>query len=103
MYQFQQRAIVRYGQFREYHEAQLRLNELARERGWVEARLLVPVAGRDNEYIVQFDYESYADFEREIGEFFSDAEVMKVFRSAAELVIEGSGNSELFQSAPTIQ
>jgi hypothetical protein len=35
-------------------------------------------------------------------EFQSDAEAMKVFRGTAELVIEGTSGSELFQSSPTI-
>jgi hypothetical protein len=102
MYQMRNTVTVRYGKFREYHAAMEQLNEIARQRGWVEARHLVPVAGVDNQYVCQWEYETLADYERETESFFTDAEAMKVFRGAAEFVIEGSSMSELLESAPTI-
>jgi hypothetical protein len=102
MYQLRNTVTVRYGKFREYHAAMEQLNEIARQRGWVEAKRFVPVAGVDNQYVRQWEYESLADFERETESFYTDAEAMKVFRDAAELVIEGSSTSELLVSAPAI-
>jgi hypothetical protein len=103
MIQFQMRAVVKYGKFREYHSAMEQLNEIARLRGWAAMRLFVPVAGLNNEYIVQAEYPNLAEYERENAEFSSDAEAMKVFRSTSELVIEGTSRSELFDEATTIQ
>ncbi len=102
MYQIRNTVTVRYGKFREYHAAMEQLNEIARQRGWVEPKRFVPVAGVDNQYICQWEYETLADFERETESFYTDTEAMKVFRSAAEFVIEGTSTSELLQSAPAI-
>jgi hypothetical protein len=103
MYQLRNTVTVRYGKFREYHAAMGQLNEIARQRGWREASLLVPVAGVDNQYICQWGFETLADYERETESFYSDTEAMKVFRSAAELVIEGTSTSELLTTAPAIE
>jgi hypothetical protein len=103
MYQSINRVTVRYGKFREYHSAMQHLNEICRERGWVQGRLLVPMAGVDNEYIMQHDYDSLANYEREGEAFYSDPEAMKVFRDAAAFVIEGTSRSEILQSAPVIE
>lgn len=102
MYQLRNTITVRYGQFREYHAAMEQLNEIARQRGWVEAKRFVPVAGVDNQYVCQWEYETLADYERETESFYTDTEAMKVFRSAAEFVTEGTSMSELLESAPTI-
>jgi hypothetical protein len=102
MYQMRNTVIVRYGKFREFHAAMEQLNEIARQRGWVEAKHLVPVAGLDNQYVCQWEYETLADYERETESFYTDDEAMKTFRGAAEFVIEGSSTSELLESAPTI-
>ena len=102
MYQIRNTVTVRYGKFRECHAAVEQLNEIARQRGWVEPKRFVPVAGVDNQYICQWEYETLADFERETESFYTDTEAMKVFRSAAEFVIEGTSTSELLQSAPAI-
>ena len=102
MYQMRNTVTVRYGKFREYHAAMEQLNEIARQRGRVEATLLVPVAGVDNQYVCQWEYETLADYERESESFYTDADAMKVFRGAADFVIEGSSRSELLESAPTI-
>ena len=102
MYQMRNTVTVRYGKFREYHAAMEQLNEIARQRAWVEAKHLVPVAGVDNQYVCQWEYETLADYERETESFYTDEEAMKVFRGAAEFVIAGSSTSELLESAPTI-
>jgi len=102
MYQMRNTVTVRYGKFREYHTAMEQLNEIARQRGWVEATLLVPVAGVDNQYVCQWDYPTLADYERETESFYTDSDAMKVFRGAADFVIEGTSRSELLASAPTI-
>jgi hypothetical protein len=102
MYQLRNSVTVRYGKFREYHAVMDQLNEIARQRGWVEAKRFVPVAGLDNQYISQWEYETLADYERETESFSADTEAMKVFRGAAEFVIEGTSRSELLESAPTI-
>ena len=42
MYQIRNTVTVRYGKFREYHAAMEQLNEIARQRGWVEPKRFVP-------------------------------------------------------------
>jgi hypothetical protein len=93
---------VRYGQFAEYLKAVEQLNEIARERGWAVPTLWVATAGTANELIAEFDYPDLATFEREGEAQSSDAEWMKVIRSTVDFVVQGSGRSELFGTAPQL-
>jgi hypothetical protein len=93
---------VRYGHFAEYLEAAEQLNEIARERGWAEATFWVSTAGTANELIAEVDYPDLATFEREGEAQSSDPEWMKVIRSTVDFVVQGTGRSELFQTAPQL-
>ena len=93
---------VRYGHFAEYLKAGEQLNEIARQRGWAEATFWVSVAGTANELIVEVDLPDLATFEREGEAQSSDAEWMKVIRSTADLVVQGTGRSELLLTAPQL-
>ncbi len=93
---------VRYGQFAEYLKALEQLNEIARERGWADATFWVATAGTANELIAEVEYPDLATFEREGEAQASDAEWMKVSRSTADLVVQGTGRSELLQTAPQL-
>ena len=55
---------VRYGHFREFLAQQEKLNELAKSRGWPEARYWVPTVGTGNEFIAEIDYPDLATFQR---------------------------------------
>jgi NIPSNAP len=93
---------VRYGHFAEYLKAVERLNEIARQRGWAEANFWVYTAGTANELIAEVDYPDLATFDREGEAQASDAEWMNVIRSTVDFVVQGTGRSELLQTAPQL-
>jgi hypothetical protein len=93
---------VRYGHFAEYLKVGEKLNEIARARGWAESTFWAHAVGKANEFIAETDYPDLATFEREGDAFQSDAEVMQLVRSAADLVVQGTGRSELLQTAPQL-
>ena len=93
---------VRYGHFAEYLKAAEQLNAIARERKWAEARFWVAAAGPANELIAEVDYPDLATFEREGNAQSSDAGWMKVIRSTVDVVVQGSGRTELLQTAPQL-
>jgi hypothetical protein len=93
---------VRYGHFREARDTVEELNRVCREKGLREATCWSPVAGTNNELIIEVEYPTLADFEREAAAFYADSDTMKVWRSAAQYIIEGTGRSELIESAPSL-
>jgi len=93
---------VRYGHFADYLKAGEQLNEIAREHGWAEATFWVATVGTANELIAEADYPDLATFEREGKEQASDAEWMNVIRGTVDMVVQGTGRSELFQTAPQL-
>jgi hypothetical protein len=93
---------VRYGHFAEYLKALEQLNEIARARGWAEAAFWVATAGTANELIAEVDYPDLATFDREGQGQSSDSEWMKVIRGTADMVVQGTGRSELLQTAPQL-
>jgi hypothetical protein len=93
---------VKYGYFRQALEILTELNRVCGEKGLRPFTLWAPVAGVNNELIIETEYASLADFEHESAAFYGDADTMKVWRSAAEYIIEGSGRTELFETAPTL-
>jgi len=93
---------VRYGHFAEYLKALEQLNERAREHGWAEATFWTRLAGKANEIIAEVDYPDLATFEREGDAQASDAEWMKIIRSTTEIVVQGTGRSEVVVSAPQL-
>ena len=95
-------AQVRYGHFAEYLKAVEQLNEIARAHGWAEATFWVATAGTANELIAEVDYPDLAAFEREGQAQSSDAEWMSVVRSTVDWAVQGSGRSELLQTAPQL-
>ena len=93
---------VRYGHFAEYLKALEQLNDLSRARGWAEATFWVHLAGTANEIVAYADYPDLATFEQEGEAQGSDAEWMKVIRSTADLVVQGTGRIELMVTAPQL-
>ena len=102
MYRFRITVEVRYGHFAEYLKVAEQLNEIARARGWAEFTYWVPTVGRANECIGEAEYPDLATFQKESDAFSSDAEAMQVFRSNAEHVVQGSGHTELLETAPQL-
>jgi hypothetical protein len=93
---------VKYGQFREALEAYTELNRTCGEKGLRPSTFWAPVAGVTNELVIETEYPSLADFERESAAFYGDADTMKLVRNAAQYIIEGSGRSELIETAPSL-
>ena len=100
MYRHRVHVHVRYGHFAQYLAIAEELNELARSRGRAESTFWTPTVGRNNEFIIETEYPDLATFQSETSAFYSDAESMKLLRSAAEYVIEGSVHDELLETAP---
>jgi hypothetical protein len=67
-----------------------------------DATFWVATAGTANELIAEVEYPDLATFEREGEAQASDAEWMKVIRSTVDFVVEGTGRSELLQTAPQL-
>jgi hypothetical protein len=93
---------VRQGYFREARDAIEELNRLSKQKGFTEATCWSPVAGTNNELIIEVEHPTLADFERWQAAFYADPDTMKVWRSAAQYVIERTGRSELIASAPSL-
>lgn len=93
---------IKYGHFGDYMAAWKRLDSIMRERGWTSARLLVPVAGPNNEVAAEFEYPDLATFERENKEFYADEAAFDAFRAGAEHVVQGTSRSELYEDLPDV-
>jgi hypothetical protein len=102
VYRFRFTVQVRYGHFKEHLEGWQQLNEIARSRGWVESTFWAPTVGTANEFVVEMDYPDLATFQREGDAFSSDVEAMTLFRSMSEFVVDGSGRTELLETAPQL-
>jgi hypothetical protein len=99
-YRFRLIAEVKYGHFGDYLKTWKKLDAVARDRGWVTARLLIPTAGSLNEIIAEFDYPDLATFERENEAFYADEEAFGAFRAGAEFVVQGTARGELYEDVP---
>ena len=93
---------IKYGHFREALEVLTELNRVCGEKGMESSTFWGPLAGINNEIIIETEYESLADFERANATFYADPDVMSLWRSIAQYVIEGSGRSELIETAPSL-
>ena len=91
---------ITYGRFGDYMKTWARLDSIMRERGWVAASVLVPIAGPNNEFVAEFDYPDLATFERENNAFYSDREAFEAFQAGAEFVVQGTARTELYEYLP---
>jgi hypothetical protein len=94
--------VIRYGHFREALEILTELDRLCVEKGLGRSTFWSPLSGPDNVLIVESEYSTLADFERESEAFYADPDVMKLLRSAAQYFIDGSGRTELIATAPSL-
>ena len=93
-------AEIEYGQFTDFMKSQRKLERIMRERGWAPTRTLVPVAGPNNEVILEIEYPDLATFERENGAFYADEEAFAAFRAGAKYVVQGTARTELYEDVP---
>jgi hypothetical protein len=97
MYRHRAYQQVLYGHFNEFFKVVQDLNAVSRKRGWRESRVWSPAFGTANEVVLEEEYQDLATVERERRAFDSDAEAMKLFRSMAGLIVQGSARDELLQ------
>jgi hypothetical protein len=97
MYRHRSYAQVLYGRFNDYLKATDELNAIARRRGWPESSVWTPVVGTGNDVVLEEEYADLASFAKVADAFSSDGEAMKIFRSTASLVVQGSIRDELFE------
>jgi len=91
---------IRYGHFGDYMRTWAKLDAVMRKRGWVAARVLVPTAGPNNEFVAEFEYPELAVFERESKAFYGDPEAFEAFQEGAEFVVQGTARTELYEDVP---
>lgn len=99
MFRARQTVLVKYGHFKEYFEIEEQLAQLVRKRGWAEPRAWVPVAGRDNEFSTESEYETLERWQRESEAWHLDGEIMDLVRRQAALVEPGSSTTTLEETA----
>jgi hypothetical protein len=58
------------------------------------------MTGKSNVIIWSCDYDSLQQMQDEQTRFQSDADLMKTFRRGAELVVQGSASSMVYQESP---
>ena len=97
MYRHRAYQQVVYGRFNDFFKVVQDLNAVSRKRGWRESRVWSPSFGTANEVVLEEEYQDLATMERERRAFESDAEAMKLFRSMAGLIVQGSAHDELLQ------
>lgn len=97
MYRHRQYAQVFYGKFNDFLKANDELNAIARKRGWPEAKVWIPVAGEGNQVLLEQEFPDLASFAKASDAFSSDAEAMKIWRSTASLVVQGSVHNEVWE------
>jgi hypothetical protein len=102
MYREVLRQEIIYGRYKEVVESIDEINGLLRSRGMAEYRAWTPTFGKLNELILELEFPDLATYERESDAFSSDLEIMKLWRSSAQLVVQGSAANELLEPAPQL-
>jgi len=102
MYRMHNVCEVKYGFFAQYAAAMEELNAVARARGWREARVLAPMTGVNNRIVLEIDYDSLEEMQREEEAFYADPEAMKILRSTSDMVVQGTSRTEILSSVPAM-
>jgi hypothetical protein len=66
------------------------MNEVASKRGWPTSRVLMPGFGKVNGLIMETEFPDLAAMQKHDEAFYSDAEMMKVFRRGTDFNAPGS-------------
>jgi hypothetical protein len=94
--------VVKYGKFREFKDLFDQINALCEQKGMTKFSGWAPVVGENNAFVIEADYADLTTWERETDQFYSDPEVMTLWRQAAAVIIEGTGHSELLTQPPSL-
>lgn len=97
MYRWRSYQVVSYGHFNEFLKTWEDLNALMGKRGWVLATVWTPTVGTGNEAIVEMEFPDLDAFQKQGDLFQHDAEIMKVYRGSAGIVMPGTWHLELIE------
>jgi hypothetical protein len=97
MYRYRETQQVLYGHFNEFVKGWQELAVIFRKKGWPEPSIWAPTLGVGNDVIVEMDYGDLASFQKTNEAFQADAEVMKLYRGMAGLIVQGSNRSEIIE------
>lgn len=87
-----------YGKAREVIDLLMEIDALCEQRGWARWSALAPVAGSNNEFVVETQYPDLAAFEAENRAQLTDPDFMKLFRGMSEYIYPQSSRTELLES-----
>ncbi len=76
--------IAKLGHFKETLEWANELDRLCRKKGLVKTRFLSPAFGKTNHLIFENEYPDWAAYQKEQNAFFSDLEIMTLFRKGID-------------------
>jgi hypothetical protein len=93
---------VIYGHFREYFAVAQEVIAYNKSKGWASVEMYMPLVGAGNDVVFSADYETLADFEREMNAVMSDAGFMELIRRQASHVVQGSSVSEILMTVDDI-
>ena len=102
MYRFRAYQQVLYGRYNEFVDVFQELNAIEKSRGRTPMTLWNMTFGEGNLVVLETDYPDLASVQKDNDAFYQDAEAMRVFRSMAPLIVQGSARSELWESATSI-
>lgn len=99
MHRHQLHVKVQLGRFRDYYDVITNMNETLESKGMTPVQIWAPTAGAEmNTVILVTDHASLVEWDREMKQFMTDPEVMKLWRESAEYV-EGHPREELWETA----
>jgi hypothetical protein len=99
VYRFRAYQQVLYGRFNEFFATVQELNANETSKGRTPVTVWTPTVGEGNLVVLEAEYPDLASFHTDNDAFYHDAEAMRVFRSMAPLIVQGSARSELWESA----
>jgi hypothetical protein len=102
LYRFRSYQQVLYGRYREFFAACQELNANETSKGRIPVTVWTPTVGEGNLVLLESEYLDLASFQKDADAFSQDAEAMRLIRSMASLSVQGSGRSELWESATSI-
>lgn len=99
MYRFRLYQQVLYGHYNEFYAAVEELNAVEKSKGRAAMTVWAPTIGENNLVVLESEYSDLASFQKESDAFGQDPDSMRVFRSMAPFVVQGSARTELWESA----
>jgi hypothetical protein len=99
MYRFRLYQQVLYGRYKEFAAAATELNANEEAKGRRPMTVWAPTVGEGNLVVLESEYDDLASLQKDTEDFGQDPDAMRIFRSMAPLVVQGSARSELWETA----